>query len=273
MHQIGLKTPISYYGGKQQLSSVILSLLPSHKAYNEPFFGGVAIFFAKRPCEREYINDLNGAMINFYRVLKHNFAELKDMIDETLYSEQTHHEAKRLYNEGCDDKVRWAWAVFVLSHMSMFSIIGNTWAFSGNSNVAKKWQRCKEWFSEVYAQRLENTHIFCRDAVAQIKRVDRDDVLHFCDPPYIDTNCGHYKGYSREDYVSLLEELSRIKGKFLLSSYSNDILSEYAARFGWRQVEIEMHKSAGFTQGERKVEVLTYNYDAECDRQSCLFDY
>ena len=81
-------------------------------------------------------------MINFYRVLKHNFADLKEMIDETLYSEQTHHEAKRLYNEGCDDKVRWAWAVFVLSHMSMFSIIGNTWAFSGNSNVAKKWQRC-----------------------------------------------------------------------------------------------------------------------------------
>ena len=108
MQQIGLKTPISYYGGKQQLSSVILSLLPPHKGYNEPFFGGGAIFFAKRPCEREYINDLNGAMINFYRVLKHNFDELKEMIDETLYSEQTHHEAKRLYNEGCDDKVRWA---------------------------------------------------------------------------------------------------------------------------------------------------------------------
>lgn len=86
--QVRLKTPISYYGGKQQLSSVILSLLPSHKAYNEPFFGGGAIFFAKRPCEREYINDLNGAMINFYSVLKHNFAELKEMIDDTLYSEQ-----------------------------------------------------------------------------------------------------------------------------------------------------------------------------------------
>ena len=42
-----LKTPISYYGGKQQLSSVILSLLPPHKAYNEPFFGGGAIFFCE----------------------------------------------------------------------------------------------------------------------------------------------------------------------------------------------------------------------------------
>ena len=73
--------------------------------------------------------------------------------------------------------------------------------------------------------------------------------------------------------MCLLEELSRIKGKFLLSSFPNDILSEYAARFGWKQLEIEMHRSAGFTQGERKVEVLTYNYDAECDRQSILFDY
>lgn len=71
----------------------------------------------------------------------------------------------------------------------------------------------------------------------------------------------------------MLEELSRIKGKFLLSSFPNDILSEYTERFGWRQLEIEMHKTAGSIQGARKVEVLTYNYDAECDRQSSLFDY
>ena len=42
-----MKTPISYYGGKQQLASKIVSLFPEHKIYCEPFIGGAAVFFAK----------------------------------------------------------------------------------------------------------------------------------------------------------------------------------------------------------------------------------
>lgn len=42
-----LRTPISYYGGKQRLISKILPLIPEHNLYCEPFLGGAAIFFAK----------------------------------------------------------------------------------------------------------------------------------------------------------------------------------------------------------------------------------
>ena len=55
----GLKTPISYYGGKQKMLKHILPLIPQHHLYVEPFFGGGAVFWAKEPCEVEIINDYN----------------------------------------------------------------------------------------------------------------------------------------------------------------------------------------------------------------------
>jgi len=61
-----LKSPISYYGGKTNLVSTILKLIPDHKIYTESFFGGGAIFFAKDPVESEIINDKNNLIINFY---------------------------------------------------------------------------------------------------------------------------------------------------------------------------------------------------------------
>ena len=85
-----MKTPVTYWGGKQQLASKILSLMPPHEKYDEPFFGGGAVFFAKEPVGVEFINDINGEMVNFYKTLKRKFAELKDEVDCTLHSEFQH---------------------------------------------------------------------------------------------------------------------------------------------------------------------------------------
>ena len=72
-----MKTPLTYYGGKQQLAATILKLIPEHTSYVEPFIGGAAVFFAKEPSESEVINDTNGELINFYEVLKRDFSALK----------------------------------------------------------------------------------------------------------------------------------------------------------------------------------------------------
>jgi site-specific DNA-adenine methylase len=64
-----MRTPLSYYGGKQQLASRILGMIPEHHVYCEPFCGGAAIFFSKEPSGVEIINDTNGEIINFYEVL------------------------------------------------------------------------------------------------------------------------------------------------------------------------------------------------------------
>jgi DNA adenine methylase len=81
---INTKTPISYYGGKQNMLQHILPLIPPHKLYCEPFFGGGAVYFAKMPSQIEVINDKNDFVINFYRCLKLRFDELKAEVEASL---------------------------------------------------------------------------------------------------------------------------------------------------------------------------------------------
>ena len=76
------------------LSKLIISLIPKHNLYCEPFFGGGAIFFAKEPSNLEVINDTNGELINFYKVIKTKFKKLENEIKCTLHSREYHQAAK-----------------------------------------------------------------------------------------------------------------------------------------------------------------------------------
>lgn len=71
-----MKPPLTYFGGKQQLTENILPLIPRHDLYCEPFFGGGALFFAKAPSPTEVINDRINILIDFYRVCQTNFEAL-----------------------------------------------------------------------------------------------------------------------------------------------------------------------------------------------------
>jgi len=253
-----MKTPITYYGGKQLMAKHILPLIPEHHIYSEAFFGGGAIFFAKKPSAVEFINDANGEVVNFYRIIKRNFDELKIEIDCTLHSEFQHKRAKDIYFKRTQETaVMRAWAVWMLSQQSFYSIFGNTWKVSKQRNMAKTIQSKKEQFNDTYVRRLEATSIFCRDALDMIRKTDRDDAFHYIDPPYFNADMGHYGGYTIEDFRKLLEVCSGLQGKFMLSSYPSELLMEYALKNGWKVKEIEMPRAAG---GGRKVEVLTMNY-------------
>jgi DNA adenine methylase len=72
-----MKTPITYYGGKQTMLKHILPLIPSHSLYTEAFCGGCAVLFAKQPSDCEVINDLNRGLINFYWIASVNYPDLK----------------------------------------------------------------------------------------------------------------------------------------------------------------------------------------------------
>jgi DNA adenine methylase len=114
-----MKTPISYYGGKQQLAKTILSLIPEHRLYCEPFLGGGAIFFAKPPSKVEIINDTNGELINFYRVVKHDFNALEKEVGMSLHSRKQHDQAWVIYkNPDLFDPIKRAWAVWMLANTS-----------------------------------------------------------------------------------------------------------------------------------------------------------
>jgi len=267
MSKIQLKTPISYYGGKQQMLSKLLPLLPQHEVYTEAFFGGGALFFAKEPSKVEAINDVNKQVINFYRVAKKQFESLKDEIDCTLFAEQQYQEAKAIYKdpEMKETDVLRAWSLFVLSHQTFLSNLEGSWKFSHDRNLAKMFQNKKDMFDIRYVRRLESTQIFCRDANRMLLNMDCPEAFHFVDPPYVNTVCGHYEGYTENDYENLLITLSKLEGKFLLTSFPSEQLQKHTVKNGWHQIEIVMSSGAKTSNKKtgdeaKKTEVITTNY-------------
>jgi DNA adenine methylase len=260
--KIKQKTPISYYGGKQKLCGLILELIPTHVLYCEPFVGGGAVFFSKEPSEAEVLNDTNKELINFYSVVQNRFVDLERMIRGTLHSRRLYEDAKTVYsNPHLFDEVKRAWAIWVLSSQTFSSMLEGTWGYDKKSNqTTKKVINSKDRLTEEIAIRLQNVQIECADALYIIQSRDTADSFYYCDPPYYNSNCGHYDGYSEQDYEALLRLLSGIQGKFLLSSYPSDLLAKYAAKNGWKTRSIEQRVSVNKGYGKKKIEVLTANY-------------
>lgn len=114
-------------------------------------------------------------------------------------------------------------------------------------------------FKAHYKERLSKVCIECNDAVQVIQSRDTKSSFHYCDPPYFNADMGHYDGYTKQDFRDLLETLSTVKGKFLLSSYPSELLTEFTAQNDWNQKEIVQSISAS-RKRKKKTEVLTWNY-------------
>jgi len=258
-----IKTPITYYGGKQQMLRHILPLIPNHNLYCEPFCGGAAVYWSKPPSKVEVINDINDELINFYLVLQTRFTALNKLVKCTLHSRKTHRKAWEIYQhpEG-HDQVERAWALWVLSTQSFVSKFSGSWGFDkSNGSVARKVMNKKRQFTEVLKERIELTQIECRKALDVIRLYDTPETFFYLDPPYPDTNQGHYGGYSTADLEELLLKLSSIKGKFLLSNYPQEIINDYSLKHDWNQLSFKLPISVSKKSVKpMKIEVLTANY-------------
>jgi DNA adenine methylase len=134
-----MKTPISYYNGKQTLAKVILRLMPPHRLYGEPFLRGAAVLFAKEPSKVEIINDVNGELVNFYQVVKRDFATLEKEVSLSLHSHRQHNHAWVIYkNPDLFDPVKRAWAIWVLANSSYGCKLDGSFGYDRNGCSSKK---------------------------------------------------------------------------------------------------------------------------------------
>lgn len=259
-----MKTPITYYGGKQKLAKYILPLLPEHVLYCEPFAGGAAIFFAKQPSDVEVLNDTNRELINFYKVVQNDFTSLEKEIQITLHSRDLHRKASVIYNNpDMFSELKRAWALWVLSSQGFAGQLDSSWGYDVSKNtMPKRLENKREAFTLGLAVRLQQVQLECADALYIIKSRDTVNSFFYVDPPYFNSNMGHYDGYSIDDYKALLNLLSSIKGLFLLSSYPSNLLKEYVDKFGWHTKSFEGKVSVSkSTRQKIKIEMLIANYD------------
>ena len=259
------KTPITYYGGKQNMLRHILPNIPEHRIYTETFFGGGAVFFAKAPSESEIINDMNAMVTNFYEVCSTDFGNLKQKIEATLFSRATYSVAWSMYRlPHLFDRLQRAWAFYVATNMGFGSRIGS-WGFDKYGKRAKAFHNRKLQFDGDISKRLLNVQVECCDANRVLELYNTVDAFHYIDPPYIHTDQGHYGGYTEADFRRLLDTIATLKGKFLLSGYPSDILDKYVKKHDWHLKSYSKPLSAkkatlGKPRDSRKTEVLVANY-------------
>jgi len=263
-----MKPPFSYYGGKQKLATRIVELIPEHKLFCEPFAGGAAVFFnkPKEMSEVEVLNDTNAEIINFYRTVQLDFVSLEKEIRISLHSRRLFDDAHVIYNNPhMFSEVKRAWALWVLATQGFASILDASWGYDKiKRTTSQKVQKKREAFTEELACRLQDVQIECTDAVRIIRSRDHEDAFFYVDPPYFNSNCGHYEGYTELMFEELLNTLSDIEGTFLLSSYPSEILSRFVKEQGWYQSSREMGVSVNRgMSGKKKVEVFTANYQIE----------
>lgn len=274
---IKYKSPITYYGGKQRIAKWVLSHIPEHRIYCEPFFGGGAVFFAKKPSYLECINDINDNLINFYLQIQKNFEKLAIGIRSTLHSESIYKKAVAIYNgtQSADD-IEKAIATWIVFNQSWNASARAGWKFEqgyGGSHVAITLEHARRNFCPWIKERLQHVQISSRDALQVIEDRDTPDTFFYLDPPYPETNQGHYSGYTFEDLKRLLTDLQNIQGKFALSNYPSQLISEFSVLNGWRLEKFTLKKDSTLTRNSMatKTEVLLMNYNISVPYQAELF--
>ena len=264
-----MKTPITYYGGKQQLVKDILRMMPQHRIYCEPYFGGGAVFFAKGKSPVEVINDKDDRIITFYEVCQDRelFIQLQERIRHTLDSERLFMNAGEIWRHPHGySKIEIAWSVWFRTNMGYGGTPDGGWKWDNgtsgtNAGIVMDGYRRK--ITEKIHERLKYVQISCREAQRVISERDTKETFFFLDPPYPGCVQGHYSGFTFEDLESLLVLLSSIKGKFMLCNFDSSLLQDFVKKNGWHYwiKDMPLRVANKTTKGtKRKQETIVMNY-------------
>ncbi len=280
-----MRQPIKRHGGKHYLAKKIVELMPTRARnpnapasedfgwvhYIEPYFGGGSVLFAMEPDGiSEVVNDIDGSLTNFWRVLQdeHTFEEFKRQLQATPCSQQ-HFLDCQVRSPG-GDPVEWAVAFFVVNRQSRqglgkdFATLVRNRTRRGMNELASAWLSAIEGLPEVH-ERLQRVVILQGDALKIIRQQDGPRTLFYLDPPYLHETRSVTDAYDHEmtdeQHKAMLEILSGIKGRFLLSGYRSKLYDSYAERHGWRRIDTEIdNKSGNGKTKQKRVECVWMNY-------------
>ena len=240
---------LRYRGGKWRSAPWIIEHFPPHECYVEPFMGAASVLLRKPRADFECINDLNGSVVNFFRVLREQPAELQQAITLTPYSRQEYREC-RVPCPG--NPIEWARRLWVQHSQGRGRAEGANggWRFQTawngwNADVVGQFRKV-EHFTEI-TDRLMGVQIEQGTWIDVVRRFDRPSTLFYVDPPYPHvTRPESTNLYAHEmedaDHERLAGELNGLDGMVVLSSYPNALYDSLFA--GWRQEVRTEHAEA-----------------------------
>lgn len=210
-----MKSFLSWVGGKSRLAPAIIKQFPEHKTYVEVFGGAAWVLFRKEPSPVEVYNDIDGDLVNLFRVVKHRPSALFERLNLILYSRETYKTFVEKWKEKPTDEIERA-ALFIYSVKSSFgSNPGSGW---GYGKMRKPSNIIDLEFILKVQERLKEVYIDGQSCSKVITAFDSSDTVFYLDPPYWIPSQKFYKHeFNQEDHIALRDRLATIDGKFILS--------------------------------------------------------
>jgi DNA adenine methylase len=250
---------VRWHGGKWRLAPWIISHLPPHRIYVEPYCGAASVLMRKPRSKVEVLNDNYERIVNAFRMIRERPRELEEALRHTPYSEVEYQRAKEISPDPLEDARR----LIVVGYQSR----GNSESCGGKhsgwrrsahlqgTHPAKGWG-CIWTHVEAWADRLRNVFLECRDALDVIRRWDMPDTVFYVDPPYmLSTRSPSIRGsaYGKREmsdkaHEALAEQLLHCAGMVVLSGYRSDL---YNSLFrDWQRIERDSFTDSGTVRTE-----------------------
>lgn len=247
--------PIKYPGSKWRIAAWIVANLPPHTRYLDPFFGSGAVFFSKPPAVHEVINDLDGDVVNLFRVIRGDGERLAGLIEMTPWAREEYEACRRQRTGDAIEDARRFVVECWQGYGSGAGGRGAGWKNGGLNGpeqmVTATWRRVPDRIRAV-AERLRNAEIECRPAVEVIARYGSPATLIYADPPY-PKSTRNGRLYAQDamtdaDHIALLDALDAHRGPVALSGYHCPLYDDRLAH--WRAVETQAQAEKGNTRTE-----------------------
>lgn len=228
-----MNTVLRYPGSKWRIADQLVSNIPEHKSYLEPYFGSGAVLFNKPPSPIETINDLDDDVINLFQCIRDHSQQLAAMIAAIPYSRKVYDSQFSIVSKDPVDKA----CAFLIKCWQGYGFktsgIKTGWKRDKTGRERaynlSNWYHLPEWIEEI-AERLRNIQIEHKPALDLIREFDSPDSFFYLDPPYL-LNTRSAKQYqyemTEEDHIQLLETIVHCSAQIMISGYDTPLYNDY----------------------------------------------
>lgn len=249
---------IPWIGGKRRLADRIFPWFPPHTCYVEPFAGGAALFFLRgHPADVEVLNDINGDLVNLYRVVQHHLEEFVRQFKWALSSRQVFEWLQETPPATMTDIQRAARFYYLQQLAFGAKVEGQHFGTATTSPPGLNLLRLEESLSAAHL-RLSNVFIENLPWQDVLRRYDREHTLFYMDPPYLETE-GYGVDFGIEQYEEMARVMATLKGKAIVSLNDHPEIRRIFAAFHIEQTDIRYTVGGG--QGVERGEVLIFSWD------------
>lgn len=234
-----------WLGGKNLLAKRIIERIPKHICYVEPFAGAAWVLFKKSESKVEVINDINKEVVTLYRCLQWHLEEFMRYFKWVLVSRDEFERLKVASPETLTDIQRSARFYYLQQACFGGRIVNPSFSCAKTAPPRLNLVRIEEYLSAVHL-RLSRAYIECLPYSDIIERYDGADTFFYIDPPYFGVEDYYGKDiFRREEFAKLAEQLTGIKGKFLLSLNDTPEIRELFINFEIESVQTKYSCTKG----------------------------